>query len=136
VQRTWRLAAPAWGRELTITKGGGSPIKDQHPPEQQDKVLDARLSNGVIELSATGWLHSSRTRRPGKTVCLYLSDATSTELRKIFAKLSQGADPTVLYPLRTLPFGSFGHLADKYGVPWFFQGENQEEQERTMNDTL
>ena len=34
-----------------------------------------------------------------------------------------GADPDLLDDLRDLPFGSYGHLADRYGVHWFFHGE-------------
>jgi len=114
-----------FGGELTITKVGDSPMKGQHPPEQQNKVVYARLISGAIDLSATDGLHPTRTPQPGNTVCLYLSEATAMELRAIFEKLSEGADPTLLDPLREMPFGSYGHLADKYGVHWFFQGEKQ-----------
>ncbi len=114
------------GGELIITKVGDSPMKGQHPPEQQNKVVNARLISGAIDISATDWLHPTRTPKQGNTVCLYMSEATSTELRDIFEKLSEGADPTLLDPLRDMPFGSYGHLADKYGVHWFFTGEKQE----------
>jgi PhnB protein len=114
------------GGELTLTKVGDSAMKGQHPAEQQNKVVYARLISGAIDISATDWLHPTRTPKQGNTVCLYISEATSTELRAMFEKLSEGADPTLLDPLREMPFGSYGHLADQYGVHWFFQGENQE----------
>jgi PhnB protein len=114
------------GGDLTLTKVGDSPMGGQGPPEQQNKVIYGRLSIGAVEISATDWLHSTRTPRQGNTVCLYLSEATSSELREIFAKLSAGADPALLDPLRNLPFGSYGHLADQFGVHWFFQGEKLE----------
>jgi len=28
-----------------------------------------------------------------------------------------------------MPFGTYGHLADKYGVHWFVQGEKKDAQE-------
>jgi hypothetical protein len=34
------------------------------------------------------------------------------------------ADPDLLDDLRDLPFGTYGHLADRYGVHWFFQGDS------------
>jgi PhnB protein len=34
-----------------------------------------------------------------------------------------GADKALLEDLRQMPFGTYGHLADKYIVHWFFQGE-------------
>src|SRR5437588_13125433 len=85
-----------FGGELTSTKVGDSPRKGKHPPEQQNKVVYARLISGAIDLSATDWLHPTRTPQPGNTVCLYLSEATAMELRAIFEKLSEGADPTLL----------------------------------------
>lgn len=114
------------GGELIITKVGDSPMKGQHPLEQQNKVVNARLISGAIDISATDWLHPTRTPKQGNTVCLYISEATFTQLRDIFEKLSKGADPTMLDPLRNMPFGSYGHLADKYGVHWFLTGEKQE----------
>ena len=45
------------------------------------------------------------------------------ELRGVFDKLSEGADPDLLDDLRDTPFGVYGHLVDKYGVQWFFRGE-------------
>jgi uncharacterized glyoxalase superfamily protein PhnB len=47
-------------------------------------------------------------------------------LRAIFDRLAVGADRDLLDDLRDLPFGSYGHLADKYGVHWFMQGEKKE----------
>ena len=114
------------GGELTITTLGDSPMKGQFPTEQHKKVVNSRLTSGAIDISATDWLHPTRTPKQGNTVCLYMSEATSTELRAIFEKLSEGADPTLLDPLRDMPFGSYGHLADKYGVHWFFTGEKEE----------
>ena len=55
-------------------------------------------------------------------MCLYLTAETHAELKVIFDKLADGADPALLDPLRDMPFGSYGHLADKYGVHWFFRG--------------
>ncbi len=115
-----------FGGELTITKVGESTMSGLHPTEQQNKVINARLISGAIEISATDWLHLTRAPKQGNTVCLYVSEATFTELEAIFAKLSEGADPALLDPLQDMPFGSYGHLADKYGVHWFFTGEKRQ----------
>jgi len=45
------------------------------------------------------------------------------ELRTIFDKLAVGADFELLDELRDLPFGTYGHLADRFGVHRFFRGE-------------
>ena len=113
------------GGELTITTLGDSPMKDQFPAEQHNKVVNSRLTSGAIDISASDWLHPTRTPKQGNTVCLYINGGKYSELKQIFDKLSAGADKELLDDLRDMPFGSYGHLADKYGIHWFFQGEKK-----------
>ena len=98
-------------------------MKDQFAPEQHAKVTYAHLKSGPWEFSATDWLHATRRPNRGNTVAIYLSDGTYSQLRDVFDKLSAGADPDLLDDLHELPIGTYGHLADKYGVHWFFRGE-------------
>jgi PhnB protein len=114
------------GGDLTITRVGDMPMTDHLPPEQRQKVAHAHLLSAAIEFSATDWQHPTRTPRQGNTVAMYISGGTYRELRAIFDKLAVGSDPMLLDDLRDLSFGSYGHLADKYGVHWFFQGEKQQ----------
>jgi PhnB protein len=114
------------GGELTLTKVGDAPMRDQMPAEQHNKITYAHLKNGAIEFSATGWLHPTRVPKQGNTVCLYLYGGKFSELKAVFDKLSAGAPNELMDDLRDMPFGSYGHLADKYGVHWFFQGEKKE----------
>ena len=113
------------GGDLTITKMGDTPMKSQMPPELHHKVAHAHLKSGVIEFSATDWMHAERTPKQGNTVGMYLNGGQYKELRAIFDRLAAGADSDLLDDLRDLPFGTYGHLADKYGVHWFFQGEKK-----------
>ncbi len=53
---------------------------------------------------------------------MYINGGTYKELRRIFDSLAAGADKSLLDDLQEMPFGTYGHLADKYGVHWFFQG--------------
>jgi PhnB protein len=114
-----------FGGELSLTKVGDSPMKRQFPAEQHNKVVNARLKSGAIDISASDWLHPTRTPKQGNTVCLYISEGTYKELKEIFDKLSEGADPALLDPLREMPFGSYGALTDKHGIRWMFQGEKE-----------
>jgi PhnB protein len=111
------------GGELTITKVGDTPMKHGMPAEKHNRVAHARLKSGAIEFSATDWLHPTRVPRRGNTVAMYVNGGSYNELRKIFDKLADAADKELLDDLRDMPFGSYGHLADKFGVHWFFQGE-------------
>ena len=111
-----------FGGELTVTKVADTPMKNQMPPDKHHKVVFAHLKSGPIEFSATDWLHPTRTPKQGNTVAMYVNGGDYQELRIIFDKLAIGADPSLLDDLRDMPFGTYGHLADKYGVHWFFQG--------------
>jgi PhnB protein len=110
------------GGELDITRLGDTAMGTDAPPEQRRKVTYARLQSGAVELSATDWLHPTRAPRPGNTVAVYLQAEGAGELRAAFDQLAVGADPDLLDELRELPFGTYGHLADRYGVHWFFRG--------------
>jgi uncharacterized glyoxalase superfamily protein PhnB len=81
--------------------------------------------SGVIEITATDCLHPIRRFQPGNTVSMYISQAPYAELVTYFHRLSEGADPTYLDTLIDMPFGIYGHLADKYGIHWTFQGQKQ-----------
>jgi PhnB protein len=114
-----------FGGDLSLTRLGDTPMKDQAPAGQHHRIVYANLKSDTIDLSATDWLHPTRMPRQGNTVALYVSDAPYGELRAIFDKLATGADPGLLDDLRDMPFGSYGHLADRFGVHWFFRGDRQ-----------
>ena len=105
------------GGDLLVTKLGDTPMKEQVPPEQCDRVAYAHLKSGSIAFSATDWRHPTRKPISGNTVCMYINGGKYSELKTIFDKLSAGADKTLLDELREMPFGTYGHLADKFGVP-------------------
>lgn len=109
--------------ELTLTKICDTPMKDQIPSEHHQKIANARLKSEFIEFTATDWMHPVRKPKQGNTVCMYITGDNYNELKQIFEKLSDGADKDLLDNLRDMPFGSYGHLADKFGVHWFFRGD-------------
>jgi PhnB protein len=117
-----------FGGELMITKVADTPMKDQMPPETHHKVAYAHLRSGGIEFSATDWLHAARKLKQGNSTAMYINGGTYNELNVIFDRLAAGADKELLDELRDMPFGSYGHLADKYGVHWFFRGEREQAQ--------
>jgi PhnB protein len=111
------------GGDLTITRLADTPMKDQAPPELHNKVSYARLVRDEVDISATDWQHQTRRPRQGNTVGIYLTGGSYEELEAVFDRLADGADPDLLDELRELPFGVYGHLADRFGVHWFFRGE-------------
>ena len=109
--------------DLTMIKVKDSPIKDQMPAFQQEKVLNARVKSPNVEISASDWLMPNRTPVRGNTVCLYLSGGTHAELKALFERLSEGAEVTD--PLNDRFFGTYGALNDKFGVRWMFQSNEK-----------
>ena len=112
-----------FGGELTATKVKDSPAKDYMQPAQQEKIINAHLASGNLEISASDWLMPQRTPVRGNTVCLYLSGGTLEELKVLFKKLSDGADMSD--PLKEMFFGTYGALTDRFGVRWMFQSSQK-----------
>lgn len=107
------------GGKLTLTAVKDSPAKDRMQASQQDKVLNAYLSAGSLEISASDWLARNETPVRGNTVCLFLSGGTFEDLKVLFDKLSEGAEVT--NPLKEVFYGVYGALNDRFGVRWMFQ---------------
>jgi PhnB protein len=112
-----------FGGELTAIKVKDSPAKDFLPAFQQEKIVNARLRNGQLEISASDWLRPAQAPIRGNTVCLYLSSGTLEELKTLFERLSAGAEVTD--PLKGQFFGTYGALNDKFGVRWMFQSDEK-----------
>lgn len=113
-----------FGGELMLTKVKDSPARDQMPAFQQEKVLNAHLESGGLEISASDWLALNGKPIRGNTVCLFLSGGTFPDLKAAFDKLSQGAEVT--HPLKEVFFGVYGDLNDRFGVRWMFQTNKQD----------
>ena len=117
-----------FGGELTLTKTGDTPMKDQFPPEKHNKIINAHLKSGAVEFSATDWHADTLTPKPGNTFGIYVSGGTYNELKTTFDKLAEGADKRegTFMDLRDMPFGTYGQVTDKYGVSWIFVGQKRD----------
>lgn len=109
------------GGSLTLTRVKDTPAKNQMTDAQQEKVLNAHLNTGTMEISASDWLALNETPVRGNTACMFIHDGTREDLHKLFEKLSAGAQVT--NPLAPTYFGVYGALNDKFGVRWMFAGE-------------
>jgi PhnB protein len=112
------------GGELTLTKLGDTPMKDLFPPEKHDRMINAHLKSGEIELSATDWMASPEFDPvQGNTYAIFVLGGAYDELRTVFDKLRDGDQNTRLQELHDMPFGLYGQFYDKYGVQWIFKGD-------------
>ena len=112
-----------FGGELTHTTVGDSPMKDMFPAPLHARVVTARLKSGLVDISASDWLHPIEKPLNGNTVCLYLSGGTPENTTMYFGKLSEGANVTD--PIVDQPFGLYGALNDKFGMRWMFHAERK-----------
>ena len=112
------------GGELTLTKLGDTPMKDQFPPEKHNRIINAHLESGAIDISATDWM-ASPAFNPilGNMSALFVVGGTYDELKTVFDKLAEGADEERFQALHDMPFGIYGQFYDKYGVQWIFKGD-------------
>lgn len=116
------------GGELILTKLGDTPMKDMLPLEKHDRVINAQLKSGDLEISATDWMASPEYEpKQGNTFAIFVIGEGFDELKSAFDKLSDGIDKderaSRFQELHELPFGIYGQFIDKYGVVWQFKGD-------------
>ena len=114
------------GGALTLTKLRDTPMKDMFPPEKHDRIINAYLKNGSVEISATDWMASPEFNPwRGNMSAIFLTGKTYGELKAVFDKLAEGANKERLQELHDMPFGLYGQFYDRYGVQWIFRGEKR-----------
>jgi PhnB protein len=115
------------GGDLTLTRLGDTPMKAQFPKEKHDRMINASLVSGDIEISATDWMASPAFDPiQGNTFAIFVMGGEYKELKKVFDKLAEGADKERFQELHDLPFGLYGQFYDKYGIQWIFRGDKRE----------
>ena len=112
------------GGELTLTRLGDTPMKNQFPPEKHNRMINAHLKSGDIEISATDWMASPAFNPiQGNTFAIFVIGKTYDELKSVFVKLAEGAEKERFQELHDMPFGTYGQFYDKHGVQWIFKGD-------------
>ncbi len=115
------------GGELTLTKLGDTPMKEQFPKEKWNRMINAHLVSGYIDISATDWM-ASPVFDPvqGNTYAIFVIGGPYQELKPVFDKLAEGAEKERFQELHDMPFGIYGQFYDQYGVQWIFRGDKKE----------
>ena len=115
------------GGELTLTKLGDTPIKAQFPLEKHNRIINAYLKSGAIEISATDWMAAPALEpKQGNMTAIFVIGASYDELKEVFDKLSEGAEKQSFQELHEMPFGTYGQFYDRYGFQWIFKGDKKE----------
>jgi PhnB protein len=120
-----------FGGELSLTKLADTPMKDQFAPEKHDRIINAHLKSGAIEISATDWMAAPAFERiQGNNFAIYIVGDSYRELQPVFDELKQGAEQERLQELHNLPFGTYGQFYDRFGIQWIFVGNDFLPEER------
>src|SRR5260221_1681011 len=116
------------GGELTLTKLGDTPMKDQLPPEKHNRIINAYLKSGAIDISATDWMASPALEPiQGNMFGIFVIGGTYDELKMVFDKLADGAKKKRFQKLHEMPFGNYGKFFCKLVVIRDFKdGEKKE----------
>lgn len=111
------------GGSLVLTRLGDTPMKEQFPPEKHSRIINAHLTSGLIEISATDWMASPVFEpKRGNMSALFIIGTDATELKAVFDKLAVGAEQERFQELHAMPFGTYGQFYDKFGMQWIFRG--------------
>ncbi len=112
------------GGELTLTRLADTPMKAQFPPEKHNRIINAHLTSGAIDISATDWM-ASPDYDPilGNMNAIFVVSDKYEELKIVFDKLAQGAQSDRFQELHNMPFGIYGQLYDRYGFQWVFKAD-------------
>jgi len=116
----FRLYAKIFGGKLEMMKNGESPVADQTPPDQRDRILHARLDLGDAVVMGSDAPPQYFTQPQGFSVAIGLEDTAEGE--RIFQALSEGG--TVKMPFaKTFWAERFGMCIDRFGIPWIVNCE-------------
>jgi PhnB protein len=111
------------GGKLTLTRLGDTAMKSMFPAEKHGRIINAQLTSGAIEISATDWMASpSFDPILGNMSAIFVISTDEDELRRAFNALRNGADQARLQELHEMPFGLYGQFYDRFGVQWIFKG--------------
>ena len=114
-----------FGGDLTLTKLGDTSMKVQFPKEKHNRIINAHLKSGAIDISAADWMASpSFEPKQGNMNAIFVISETYDELKKVFDELKYGAEKDQFQDLHDMPFGIYGQFYDRYGVQWIFKGDN------------
>jgi PhnB protein len=110
----------SFGGELRVTKLADTPMKDMYPEEKHDRIINAYLKSGIVEISATDWMAAPQYEPVlGEMYAVFVT-GNYDEVKAVFDKLAVGAEKDRFQELHQMPFGMYGQLYDKFHRQWIF----------------
>ena len=119
----FRTYAKILGGKLEMMKNGESPVADQTPSDQRDRILHARLDIGggaVVMGSDAPPQYFSKPQ--GFSVAIGVK--TTSEGERIFRALAEGGEVKMPFA-KTFWAERFGMCIDRFGIPWMVNCERE-----------
>jgi len=114
------------GGELSLSKLADTPMKDMFSPEKHERIINAKLKSGTLEIAATDWMASPAFLPVrGNMSAIFIIGEGYDALKEVFDKLSRDCEKERFQDLHDLPFGIYGQFYDRYGVQWIFKGDKR-----------
>ena len=115
------------GGDLSLIRLRDTPMKDQFPPEKHERIINAHLKSGAIEISSSDWMASPELEPvQGNMSAIFVTGQAYDELKPVFDRLARGAREKYFQELHDMPFGIYGQFFDRYGVQWIFRGDKKQ----------
>lgn len=109
------------GGELVAIPVANTPMAAAFPPSMHQRIINARLISANLDFSACDWMLPEEKFTRGNMNCMYITDGSREETKRIFAALSKNG--IITDPITDQPFGLYGALNDQFGVRWMFHAE-------------
>jgi PhnB protein len=108
------------GKIVMMQTHGDSPMKDQVPPDWQDKIMHAQMRLGDRILMGCDAPPSHYA--PPQGVHVSIGVATAAEGERIFTELAENGKVSMPFQ-KTFWSPGFGMAVDRFGVPWMVNTE-------------
>lgn len=108
------------GKLEVLMTHADSPVADQTPPGQADKIMHARLViDGKVLMASDGMETDRYKGMNGFSVSIVYP--TAAEAKRVFEALAKGGQ--VIMPLdKSFWAEAFGMLVGRFGTPWMING--------------
>ena len=105
----------------TIFRYAGSPMAEQVPADWQEKVMHASLTVGTVVLNGADAMPQQYEQPQGFSLSLNMTSPADAE--RIFGQLASGGR-VVMALEQTFWAARFGHVVDRFGIPWLINCES------------
>ena len=109
------------GKILAMMTPQGTPMEQQMPPEQRNKIMHARMAVGDTVLMGSDCPPDRFDAMKGITVCLSIDEPGEAD--RVFKGLSENASAITMPIQETFWARRFGMVTDQFGTPWMINCE-------------